>query len=591
MSAAKMKVATRLGIGYGLVSLLLATVTWLGVNRMGAMREQMDEITKVNAVESRLAATMDLTVTERALALRNLILLKDAGEIQVELARIDVQAKAYAAAQEQLSRMFAARSDSAAERSALLDKVKLDAALAAPLIVRAAELGQAQQGEQAYQVLRNELRPVQKRWWESLRALVALEDKMSADAALAAERTYTGARALMLGFGLLALLTSVLAALWVSRSLLRQLGGEPDYAAEIAGRIAGGDLAVQISTARGDQSSLLFAMRAMRDSLAHIVGQVHGGTAAIATASRQIASGNMDLSARTEQQASSLEETASSMEQLTSTVKQNVDSARQANALALSASDVAVKGGAVVGQVVQTMGSINASAKKIVDIIGVIDGIAFQTNILALNAAVEAARAGEQGRGFAVVASEVRNLAQRSAAAAKEIKTLISDSVEKVEVGNRLVEQAGATMDEVVSSVRRVTDIMGEIMAASQEQVAGIEQINQAITQMDGVTQQNAALVEQAAAAAESLQDQAGALAQLVSVFQLDEASAAALAAPAAPAPRPVRQGNAGAHAARAAAPAGAAEARAESRHAPAAPAPKRLLNAAAAAPDDWEEF
>jgi methyl-accepting chemotaxis protein len=231
----------------------------------------------------------------------------------------------------------------------------------------------------------------------------------------------------------------------------------------------------------------------------------------------------MDLSSRTEQQASSLEETAASMEELTSTVKQNADNARQANQLAVSASGVAVKGGHVVAQVVGTMSAINTSSKKIVDIIGVIDGIAFQTNILALNAAVEAARAGEQGRGFAVVAAEVRNLAQRSAAAAKEIKTLISDSVDKVEEGSKQVAEAGKTMDEIVGSVKRVTDIMAEITAASQEQTQGIEQINQAITQMDQVTQQNAALVEQAAAAAASLQEQASGLSQVVSVFKLDD--------------------------------------------------------------------
>ena len=309
--------------------------------------------------------------------------------------------------------------------------------------------------------------------------------------------------------------------LMLVRSLLRQLGGEPAEVVEIAGKIASGDLAVSIETKSNDQSSLLQAIRAMRDSLAAIVTEVRTGTEMIATSSGQIASGNLDLSSRTEEQASSLEETASSMEELTSTVKQNADNARQANVLALSASEVAVKGGAVVSQVVETMSSINDSAKKIVDIIGVIDGIAFQTNILALNAAVEAARAGEQGRGFAVVATEVRNLAQRSAAAAKEIKTLIGDSVEKVDAGSKLVDQAGATMHAVVNSIKQVADIMGEITAASQEQTAGIEQVNQAISQMDQVTQQNASLVEEAAAAAESMQEQAGNLVQVVSIFKL----------------------------------------------------------------------
>ncbi|MET3444665.1 methyl-accepting chemotaxis protein [Variovorax paradoxus] len=336
-------------------------------------------------------------------------------------------------------------------------------------------------------------------------------------------------RIIALSVGALALAAALLALGWtISRGLLKQLGGEPAEATAIAHRIADGDLAVRIDLKRGDQASLLHAIQGMRDSLAKVVGEVRTGTDAIATASGQIAAGNQDLSSRTEEQASSLEQTAASMEELTSTVKQNADNARQANQLALSASEVAVRGGGVVNQVVDTMGSINASSKKIVDIIGVIDGIAFQTNILALNAAVEAARAGEQGRGFAVVASEVRSLAQRSGAAAKEIKGLIDDSVGKVEAGSRQVTEAGRTMDEIVDSVKRVTDIMGEITAASQEQSTGIEQVNQAIAQMDQVTQQNAALVEEAAAAAQSMQEQAASLVSSVSVFKLEGGSAPA---------------------------------------------------------------
>jgi aerotaxis receptor len=290
----------------------------------------------------------------------------------------------------------------------------------------------------------------------------------------------------------------------------------------VARAIAGGDLA-RFEVRPGDEiTGLLRALNQMSANLFAIVADVGENVAGVMSASSQIASGNEDLSSRTEQQASSLEQTAASMEELTSTVKQNADNARQANQLAVSASEVAVKGGSVVSQVVDTMGSINASSKKIVDIIGVIDGIAFQTNILALNAAVEAARAGEQGKGFAVVASEVRSLAQRSASAAKEIKTLIGDSVEKVEEGSKQVAEAGRTMQEIVGSVRRVTDIMGEITTASQEQTSGIEQINQAISQMDQVTQQNAALVEEASATAQLLQEQADGLVKAVRVFRAE---------------------------------------------------------------------
>jgi methyl-accepting chemotaxis protein len=361
------------------------------------------------------------------------------------------------------------------------------------------------------------------------------KEKLAQETNLSNKDEYERSRATLLTLVALSVLTGIVFGILITRGLTRQLGGEPAYAAEVAGRIAGGDLRTDVQLRAGDETSLLFAMKSMRDRLARIVSEVRQGTDAIASASGEIASGNLDLSSRTEEQASSLEETASSMEELTSTVKQNADNARQANVLAQTASNVAGQGGDVVAQVVQTMGSINDSSKKIVDIITVIDGIAFQTNILALNAAVEAARAGEQGRGFAVVAGEVRTLAQRSAAAAKEIKALIGDSVDKVEAGTRLVDQAGSTMTEVVTSIQHVTDIMAEISAASQEQTSGIEQINQAISQMDNVTQQNASLVEEAAAASEALQSQAAKLAELVSVFQIDDRASP-------PAPRtPVR--------------------------------------------------
>ncbi|MFM9923532.1 methyl-accepting chemotaxis protein [Variovorax sp. H27-G14] len=317
---------------------------------------------------------------------------------------------------------------------------------------------------------------------------------------------------------------SLVAGALLAWLLARSITGPLRSAEGIAQSIADMDLtgAPQHAYAKDETGNLLRALDLMRAALQGSLSQVHGVVMNVSTASTQIATGNHDLSSRTEEQASSLEQTAASIEELTSTVKQNADNARQANQLATSASEVAVRGGSVVFQVVETMGSINASSKKIVDIISVIDGIAFQTNILALNAAVEAARAGDQGRGFAVVASEVRSLAQRSAAAAKEIKTLIGDSVEKVEEGSRQVADAGRTMDEIVGSVKRVTDIMGEISAASQEQTSGIEQINQAITQMDQATQQNAALVEEASAAAQSLQEQAGSLSEIVGQFKLE---------------------------------------------------------------------
>jgi methyl-accepting chemotaxis protein len=308
---------------------------------------------------------------------------------------------------------------------------------------------------------------------------------------------------------------------WVVRRLTRQLGGEPGYAKDIAGKIAAGDLSHLIVLGRKDRSSVLYALADMQTGLASTVGEIAVSAEAISSAAGEISMGNLDLSKRTEQQAVSLERTASSMAQLTSTVRQNADNAKEASSLANNASDIASTCGAVVSRVVSTMGEINASAKNIGDIIGVIDGIAFQTNILALNAAVEAARAGEQGRGFAVVAGEVRSLAQRSAAAAKEIKTLISTSLERVRNGSTLAEDAGRTMDEVVQAVKRVTDIMGEISAASSEQSAGIEEINLAVTQMDAGTQQNAALVEEATAAARSLDDQAKALKRLVGQFKL----------------------------------------------------------------------
>jgi methyl-accepting chemotaxis protein len=335
------------------------------------------------------------------------------------------------------------------------------------------------------------------------------------------------ATAEMLWGGLAATLMAIALGAWIVRSILRQLGGEPAYVAELMSNIANGDLTVDVQTRANDNSSMLYAIKDMIAHLTNICGDVRTNSDTIDTASRQIAQGNLDLSQRTEEQASSLEETAASLEELTATVRQNADNAKQANQLAEKASAIAVQGGMAVGEVVGTMSSISASSQKIKDIIGVIEGIAFQTNILALNAAVEAARAGEQGRGFAVVAGEVRNLAQRSAAAAKEIAALINESVEKVEDGTKQAGHAGSTMSEIVQAVQHVTEIISEISAASVEQRAGIEQVNTAITQMDDVTQQNAALVEEAAAATEALKDQAANLLTAVSAFKLNTSTVA----------------------------------------------------------------
>jgi len=371
---------------------------------------------------------------------------------------------------------------------------------------------------------------------QTLNKIIELNDRVATESIQSGTAAVVASERAMVATALIAMALAIAVAWYIAMAITRPI----ESAVKVAQTVAAGDLTSNIAIdTREETGQLLQALKDMNDGLIRVVGQVRKGTDTMASATREIATGNMDLSSRTEEQASSLEETASSMEELTSTVRHNTDNALQANQLAKTASSVAAKGGEVVARVVETMDSINESSSKIVDIISVIDGIAFQTNILALNAAVEAARAGEQGRGFAVVASEVRNLAQRSAAAAKEIKQLIGDSVEKVGAGSKLVGEAGATMGEVVSSVQRVTDIISEISLATQEQSAGIDQINMAISQMDHVTQQNAALVEEAAAASAALEEQAARLMEVVSVFKLDAAAIAALGVGEAPVQRP----------------------------------------------------
>nr|GEU29190.1 chemoreceptor McpA-like [Tanacetum cinerariifolium] len=517
MKLTNIKIGPRLTIAFSFVLAMLLVVATLSMTRMAAIQQAMVVITKGNNVEASMASAMRLAVDDRMIALRNIVLLKDHGEMQVQVERIRQQATDYADANQKLRQTFEVYGIMP-EESALLADIKVQADAAMPLMEKIQALALSNHNDEAARLLMHDLRQIQKKWQGALAALIASENRQNQEATVQADATYATARSLTIGISMLAILTGVAVACLITRSITIPI----NRAVDIARTVASGDLTSDIVVQGRDETAMLLsALKEMNVSLQQIVGQVRAGTETMTNAAGEIATGNLDLSSRTEQQAGALEETASSMEELTSTVKQNDDNARQANSLAASASELAGKGGVVIASVVQTMEAINDSSKKIVEIISVIDGIAFQTNILALNAAVEAARAGEQGRGFAVVATEVRNLAHRSAAAAKEIKALIDDSVAKVGTGATLVEEAGTTMSDVVDSVRRVRDMISEIAAASHEQSMGIEQVNHAIIEMDGVTQQNAALVEQSAAAAASMQQQAVDLADLVGKFVL----------------------------------------------------------------------
>ncbi|AMP01504.1 methyl-accepting chemotaxis (MCP) signaling domain protein [Collimonas arenae] len=515
MNIRNLKIGQKLFLSFSAVIILLLLLATLAYIRIGGLINDINLTNMDRYPKTVLAHTIKDELNETARSLRNLLLMTDADSRDKEFSGIEKNSKVITESIDRLDKTITTPRGRELLKELTENRQKF-------IATRTTFLKLVKEGKngEATSVLFNDLRPAQLSYQDTLDKLINFQSSLMEESGKASESQAGETRMGVLLLSIAATLIGVLVGVLVTRSITRPLRG----AVAIARKVADGDLTSTIVVDSTDETGqLLAALKDMNGSLENIISQVRNGTDTIATASGQIASGNQDLSSRTEQQASSLEETASSMEEMTSIVKQNADNANQANRLAISASDVAVRGGEVVSRVVDTMSSIKDSSRKIVDIIGVIDGIAFQTNILALNAAVEAARAGEQGRGFAVVATEVRNLAQRSAGAAKEIKQLIGDSVEKVDAGSDLVNQAGSTMSEIVASVKRVTDIMEEITSASREQDAGIEQINQAIGEMDTVTQQNAALVEEAAAATLSLQEQADNLAQVVRVFKLND--------------------------------------------------------------------
>ncbi|NVM75361.1 methyl-accepting chemotaxis protein [Duganella sp. SG902] len=523
------KIGYRLAAGLGVAIVFMIGIAVVGIGNLAKLNNNthdlaVDKVPKVILAYETIGGLNDI-----ARAMRNAMLSNDPAVVKAELERVEKRKVENAERLDKLSKLMADDQDpqSRAKLQAVLDAREKYLVVQGKFIAMSADDSQR---DENVKYLLTTVRKEQTAYLNALTDLVKFQNAAVEEASAVAAQSYASSRTTMVVLTVVAVALAAWVLQWITRSITQPL----NRAVDMAQAVAGGDLTMRMECNTTDETGqLLRALIDMNESLARTVGQVRSGTDTITNASNEIANGNMDLSTRTEQQASSLEETASSMEELTSTVSQNAENARQATRLVVAASDYATKGGQVVGEVVSTMGAIKESSSKIVDIISVIDGIAFQTNILALNAAVEAARAGEQGRGFAVVASEVRNLAQRSASAAKEIKELIGRSVETVDAGAALVDQAGSTMQNIVQSVQQVADIMKQISAASSEQSTGIEQVNQAIVSIDDVTQQNAALVEEAAAAAQSMRDQADLLAQAVSVFKL-----AGGPPPANPAPR-----------------------------------------------------
>jgi len=529
-----LSVKKQLSLAFGALAVLVLLVSLVALRGLSGANDRFAGYVSGAAERESMAVDVRIFANRRAIAERNLVLVKTDAEREAERVVATKAHEDLHASLKSLKDAVAAAAD-VTERDrtlvAAIDKIETAYTPVALAIVKLAMDGKH---DEAVEKMNTECRPMLVALLTAAREYIDYSKEQAKHDVAAAASAYATQRTMLLALSAIATLIAAALSWLITSRLTTALGAEPAHLSDTAQRVARGDL----SPARGADSapagSVLASMGAMQRQLVDLIGQVRTSADSIATASAQIAQGNNDLSGRTEEQASALEQTAASMEELGATVKQNADNARQANQLSQGASEVAVKGGHVVAQVVGTMKDINDSSKKIVDIISVIDGIAFQTNILALNAAVEAARAGEQGRGFAVVASEVRSLAGRSAEAAKEIKSLISASVERVEQGTTLVDQAGVTMTEIVTAIKRVTDIMGEISAASTEQSAGVSQVGEAVTQMDQATQQNAALVEESAAAAESLKLQAEAMVRAVAVFKLSqgETPAAAVISP-----------------------------------------------------------
>ncbi|MBU0746434.1 MAG: MCP four helix bundle domain-containing protein [Gammaproteobacteria bacterium] len=528
MSRQSMTVRTKLSLTFGLMVTLILLVAGIAIYDLTKQKDQFhDFVTGINA-RAYLAKDVQSSVNRRAIAARNLVLATKESDRAAEKSAV---AKAHADVQERLGKLkeMVAMGHVPANVKALVDDMdKIEHAYSA-VALKIVDLALAGQRDEAMAKINDECRPLLAALLAKTREYQVVTNERSdqliqqSESDMAAQRTY------MVVLALLATLVALFSGFFITRSLSRALGAEPDVLSDAAQRVANGDLSSIYGADSAIKGSVLASLTLMQQNLSEIVTKVRGASDSIAMGTSEIARGNIDLSQRTEEQASALQQTAATMEQFSTTVRNNADNAKVADQLAVSASTVATQGGNVVSRVVDTMKDINESSRKISDIIGVIDGIAFQTNILALNAAVEAARAGEQGRGFAVVASEVRNLAQRSAGAAKEIKTLINESVEKVAMGTSLVDQAGQTMNEVVEAIKRVSDIVAEISSASSEQSSGVSQIGQAVNQMDQVTQQNAALVEESAAAAQSLDMQAQQLTVAVQIFKLDSLKGPAL--------------------------------------------------------------